>query len=464
MVGMLSACTPKTGEQTTSTQPPQQPQPQAPVVDKTCATFADAPNPDLALENFVLYRDFLKSEDWDQAFNYWMKVYNEAPAADGKRSAVFTDGVKLYEHFMQQDTSKRQEYIEKIFNLYDQMDKCYPQGGTAVGLKAFDYFYKYPELKSKREIYELFKESIEKDGGKPQYFVINPFTSLLVELTLDEEIPVEEARQFAALIFDSVKKGLAECKGQECEAWEVVNAYAPVRLEALESIEGFFDCGYYANKYYPEFEANPMDCEVIVRTFSRLKWGKCEESDQRFATVKQAYLQNCYQAPTSPVEACNDFLRNGEYRKAITCYEDLLENMSDDGQKAQINLTIAKIHFAYLKNFPKARQYARKAASLRPNWGEPYLLIGTLYASSGPLCGPGRGWDSQVVVWPAIDMWQKAKQVDPSVAREANRLIAEYSQYMPSRGDIFQRLLKEGDTYFVPCWIQESTVIRAAPE
>ena len=99
---------------------------------------------------------------------------------------------------------------------------------------------------------------------------------------------------------------------------------------------------------------------------------------------------------------------------------------------------------------------------MRPGWGEPYLLIGTLYASSGPLCGPGRGWDSQVVVWPAIDMWNKAKQVDPSVTREANRLINEYAQYMPTKEDIFQRLLQEGDPYFVPCWIQESTIIRAA--
>ena len=89
-------------------------------------------------------------------------------------------------------------------------------------------------------------------------------------------------------------------------------------------------------------------------------------------------------------------------------------------------------------------------------------MIGRLYASSGPLCGPGRGWDSQIVVWPAIDMWNKAKRVDPSVAGEANKWIGRYSKFMPTMEDIFQRGLKVGDTYRVPCWIQENTKIRPA--
>jgi len=92
------------------------------------------------------------------------------------------------------------------------------------------------------------------------------------------------------------------------------------------------------------------------------------------------------------------------------------------------------------------------------------MLIGTLYASSGPLCGPGTGWDSQVVTWPAIDKWQKAKSVDPSVAGEANKLIARYRQYMPAKGDIFQRSLTEGASFRVRCWIQETTTIRSAPK
>ncbi|MFQ5446679.1 MAG: hypothetical protein ACE5FF_07080 [Saprospiraceae bacterium] len=461
VLSLLAGCTPKTPPQITETPtPPTTPPPE--VVNNPCPTFNDAPNPDMALEDFVLYRDFMKAGDWDLAFERWQKVYDVAVAADGKRTTVFTDGVKFFEHYMAQDTSKKQEYLDKIMRLYDEMEQCYPDGGFATGLRAFDYYFKYPTLLPKAEQYELFKKSIELDNGEPRFFILNPFTALLVELTLDEKVPIREAQQYAGVITAAIEKGLAECQGSDCENWKIIHEYAPARLEALESIKGFYDCDYYEAKYYLAFEANPSDCNVIVKTYSRLKWGQCGDEDAAFQTVKTAYMEHCYEEPTNPVEECNAMLREGKYRGAITCYENLLKNMTDDQQKAQITLVIAKIYFAYLKNFPRARQYARRAAALRPGWGEPYMLIGTLYASSGPLCGPGRGWDSQVVVWPAVDMWEKAKSIDPGVAAKANQMIKQYTQYMPSGGDIFQHLLKEGDSYFVPCWIQENTIIRAA--
>lgn len=457
-MAVLFACTPKTAQQTTETKPTQPTNPTG--AANPCPTFDTATNPDKALEEFVLYKDFLKSKDWDGAFGKWQYVYKNAPAADGKRSTVFTDGIKFYEHFIELDSTKKATYLPEIFKIYDEMEKCYPDGGHVTGLKAFDYFFKYPDQLSKLEQYNLFKKSIEMDGGKPRFFVLNPFTSLLVDLTLEEKIPLAEAQRYNQIIRDAITKGLAECEGKDCENWKIISEYAPARLEALESVEGFYPCDYYKAKYYPAFEAAPKDCEVIINTYSRLKWGKCPDDDPQLSALNDAYNTYCKEekGPT-----CNDFLRNGKYRDAVKCLEDALPNISDANGKAQYNYLIAQIYFVYLKNYSRARQYAREAARLRPGWGDPYILIGTMYASSGPLCGSGTGWNSQVVVWPAIDMWQKAKSVDPGVSGQANKLIGQYSQYMPSKEEIFQRLLKIGDSYFVPCWIQESTSIRAAP-
>jgi hypothetical protein len=158
----------------------------------------------------------------------------------------------------------------------------------------------------------------------------------------------------------------------------------------------------------------------------------------------------------------NEALQEGRYRDAISLIEKYINEETDDpDRKAKMKFRIANIYYGYLKNFPAARKAAQEASRFQPGWGDPYMLIGTLYASSGPLCGPGRGWDSQVVVWPAIDMWTKAKSIDRSVASKANELIERYSQYMPTIGDVFQRGLQDGQSYFVPCWIQETTVIRA---
>ena len=105
-----------------------------------------------------------------------------------------------------------------------------------------------------------------------------------------------------------------------------------------------------------------------------------------------------------------------------------------------------------------------EATKIRPEWGEPYLYIGRLYASSGKKCGPGTGWESQVVTWVAIDMFQKAKSVDPEVADKANKLIGQYSQYYPTKEDCFFRQLKAGDPFKVGCWIQRQTTCRCAAQ
>ena len=94
------------------------------------------------------------------------------------------------------------------------------------------------------------------------------------------------------------------------------------------------------------------------------------------------------------------------------------------------------------------------------------MLIGDLYASSGPLCGTGTGFKSQVVTWAAIDMWKKAKQVDsdPAIVQKANQQIQKYTKFMPTKGVLHSRQLKEGSTYTIPCWIQTKTTVRAYSE
>lgn len=459
VAGFIVACTPKTVEKVTETKPT------PPPIDEDfspCPKFSDAPNPDQTLEDFVLYRDFLRAGEWDNAFEKWKKVYAVAPAADGKRNSVFADGITFYEHYiyLEKDATKKKEYIDRIFEIYDEIAKCYPKGGYVPARKAFDLYYKYPDRATKEEIYGLFKESIEMDGGKPQYFVVNPFTALMVELYSTEKVTLEEAKKYEGVLRQTLAEGLADCKGEDCEGWKIIEEYMPLRLEYFESVKGFYDCDYYAAKYYPEFEANPTDCDVIQTAYSRLRFGNCAETDEKRVALENAYRENCQ---TIQDPSCRDLLVEGKYKEAIDCYEEKAATLEDKEQKALYLLTIAKIYNAHLKQFSNARKYARKASAVRPNWGDPYMLIGRLYASSGPLCGPGRGWDSQIVTWPAIDMWQKAKRVDSSVAAEANKFINRYKQYMPTKEDIFIRNLKVGDSFRVPCWIQENTIIRAAP-
>ena len=74
----LLTCTPKTTETVTApttTEPVKPVSPTPPPVELSpCPKFTDAPNQDDAETNYVLYRDFLKAQDYDVAYGYWKKV------------------------------------------------------------------------------------------------------------------------------------------------------------------------------------------------------------------------------------------------------------------------------------------------------------------------------------------------------------------------------------------------------
>ena len=80
-----------------------------------------------------------------------------------------------------------------------------------------------------------------------------------------------------------------------------------------------------------------------------------------------------------------------------------------------------------------------RAAKLRPNWGQPYMLIGDMYASSSSSCGSD-AWEKQIAVLAALDKYAYAKSIDSSVAEDANSKIARYSSYKPEKtGRLYAR-------------------------
>lgn len=457
------SCTPKVSESVTESEVNTQ-QPNFGKATSPCGTFSDSPLGDDAITAHVLYRDLFKMEKYDQAFPYWKKAFEIAPAADGKRNTHFADGITFYQRFYEQssDESLKAKYVDTIFSLYDQMAECYGKSGYVSGRKAFDYYYTYKDLVSEDSIYSLFTHSINLDKDSAYFFILNPFTDLLVRRYFDGKVSFEEAQKYTAMIQRRLQLGLES--GENQPQWAIINNYVPARLSAFEGEKGFFDCDYYLTKYIPEFEMAQNDCDVINTVYRNLIWGGCDPNDPQVVRVRSARDENCKQPEvanrSSKAKEGFEALETGDFELAITKFDEAANETDNMERKAQLYLVIAKIYYGSLKRFGQARTYALKAAEAKENWGEPYILIGKLYASSGPLCGPGTGWDSQIVVWPAIDKWEVARRIDSEAAAEATALINRYRQYMPTNEDVFIRSLKRGDSFRVNCWIQETTTIR----
>jgi tetratricopeptide (TPR) repeat protein len=497
---LMIGCTPKSTEQAQTTPPkPGKPQTTA----DPCATFKDSKAGEAALDAHVIYRDLIKREQFREAIPYWRQAFKAAPAADGQRTTHFDDGVKIYDYLLMQENSvaKKKIYLDSVLYMYDRLSACYPENQYIDGRKAFDLYYNYKELADKQTIFDLFTSVIDQEGLETPAFVINPFTALLVEMfnagDVDTITAAAYAKQILAItdkhaeLIESApcdmsvkyeKTSAGQCTGVDAngtktavdalcceladdirEGWPTVIGYAPQQLEAFESVKGFYPCTYYKEKYFDSVDLSSVACDDLPLITAKLNWGNCAKTDAAFARIEAEQLKRCISTETELLLQARDALKEGRYQEAVTLYKEYISTSENPEKRGKYNLLVAKIYYAHLRNFPKSREHARLALRDQPNLGEAYMVIGKLYASSGPLCGPGRGWDSQIVTWPAIDMFEKARSVDSSVVNEASRLIREYSKYMPSVEDIFQRPgINEGDSFFVGCWIQENTTIRAA--
>ncbi len=461
---LISCATP--APQIEAPAPPPTPEIKVVTNNTTCTTLADI---DPAIRSdiedaFTLYRDEIRFKKYPEAKELWQKAYYTAPGANGKATYHFDDGIKIYDYLFEneKDESKKGPLVDTILSIYDKRVSCFADDGTIIARKAFNSYYKYSNYTDSDETFALFRKVVEMKDLETDYFVVNPLSKLLYDRVLEERISHEEGSALALKILEIIKHGKANCEEKYCEAWNVIDQYSPPLLSGLEGIRGFYPCSYFMENYYSQFEEDPTDCDNVTEVYLKMVWGGCDPTDERFIKLKEAKEKECYVAPPppGPLTLAYNALEAGNFRESISLFEQFINSSDDPEKKAKYQLVISKIYYAHIKNFASARKYARQAASNKSNWGEPYMLIGKLYASSGPLCGPGTGFDSQVVTWAAIDKFEYAKKIDPAVSEEANKWIKRYRQYMPTKEDIFFRQLKAGSSFKVPCWIQETTKVR----
>lgn len=151
-------------------------------------------------------------------------------------------------------------------------------------------------------------------------------------------------------------------------------------------------------------------------------------------------------------------LKNKEFGAAESFFQQAIDLAQDETKKADYYIELAEAQRSAGK-FGQARTNARKAASLKGGWGLPYLMIGDMIASSSS-CGGEDACAQKAIYWLAVDYYNKAKSIDPSVAGKANGKIATYAKYFPTQEDCFFGGTKAGDTVNIGCWIGESTKAR----
>ena len=402
-----------------------------------------------------LYRDKVKAKDFEAAFPLWEKVYNMAPAANGKTALHYIDGRDIYlaRYSATTDAAQREEYANTINRLYEEQRECYPK--EAAGTYSTQVYYMFYVMnRPYDEIYPVIKKAVETNGNKTDFRILTPLAYVVTKLFTEEKIDKHEAR---AMIEQS--RTIADANSASPEAASYAEA-REVTDDVFGSIELYvFDCEYFKPKYEAEYRADPDNPDVYEDVLRRLLRVGCPKNDpliEEIATKDLARRQAEYEA-NNPMSVARSLYDAGDVDGALRKYEEVAQT-AEAQLKGSIYLQMASIYRVDKGSPSRARDYARKAAAARPGWGKPYLMIGDMYASSSRSCSTDP-FQQRLIILAAIDEYARAKQ-DGETASAAQSRINKYSGSTPTAAMLHERGIKAGETRSTGCWVGETVTIR----
>jgi tetratricopeptide (TPR) repeat protein len=397
------------------------------------------------VKNLSLYREYAKQKNYTDALLGWRYVFNHCPGASKN---IYIDGVKIFHHKIKNasDQKIKEAYLDTLMMIYDRRIQYFDQEGFVLGRKGTD-LVRFGEEEKIEEAYNYLKKSYELMGDKTEAGVLVALFTASVKMEKYGKIPKEEVVSWfekATKVIDANKEG----------------KYAKYYKKTAESIEKmaqpYLSCDVLIKMYQEQYEENKDNTEWLRNAVNLLSAKKCTEADL-FGTIAEQYY-SLEPSVDAAVNLAQMFIGKKQYSKALNYLKDAMDQEKDPEKLQKIYLLAATAALGSHQN-SLAASYARKALALNPKNGNAYILIGDAIVNSSKDCGQNE-FEQKAIYWLAVDYYIKAKNVDPDVAEIANKKIATYRQYFPNKENAFFYGVKEGDSYTVGCWINETTKAR----
>ncbi len=419
--------------------------------------------------NVSLFNESVKNKQYQDAYGPWWEVYNTCPNAN---KAIYTAGAKIIEYLYDNatDANEKDRLRHLALELCDKRikyfgdDQRYPKE-YILGQKGVEYCKYFEDDELKEAAYPWLKESVNGMGDKSQVSVLTKLAE--VSYGLYKSDPDKYGEQFIADY--SQVSGLLQAIGDNPASKNAATAKAQKDyVDNLFAISGAADCSKLDEIYAGMVEQSKDNLEDLLKYMKLYKRVNCTESYVYFAAAEAAHkLQPTEESAAGCAKMC---MKKEDWRGAINYYNEaisLIDGEDDDDQDDYL-YNIAFIYMDKLKNYQEARKYARQSLEVVSGQGRCYILIGCCYAAARPYAEPDypaakAAILNKTVYWAAVDQFVKAKSVDPTCADDADKLIAAYSKYYPTKEEMFD-LPNElgGATFIVGGWINERTTCRPA--
>ena len=412
-------------------------------------------------KNSSISHEAVRAGNFKDAYLPWKEVLKACPTL---KFYTFNDGIKILTAFLNEikdrNSADYNKYFDELMEVYDlrmqytpnfQHLKGTPTVGDTKGSKAISYIAYAPNL-DVNQAYAWLKESIEaeKEGSK------SPILHYFLDMSLNKlKADPNHKEQFIQDYLTDSEYVDAAIAAENDPAKKQALQQVKDNLVAMFINSGTADCESLQSIYGPKVEANQTDSAYLKKAIAVMKMMKCTESEAYFQASYYMYKIN----PTADAATGCGYMayKKGDFDTAIKYFDEALSLESDSEKKAQLCYIVAASLFNS-KKLSQARSYLQKAIGFKENFGDAYILLAQLYASSP-------NWNDESALnkctyFVVIDKLQRAKAVDPSVADKANELISTYARYTPKAEDLFMLGIKAGDRVTIGGWIGESTTVR----
>jgi tetratricopeptide (TPR) repeat protein len=416
------------------------------------------------MNELSLYSEFYKQGDYNSAMPHWEILKNKYPKST---SNIYIHGTKIYESLIEnaKTDAERDKYIDEVMKLGDQRIKYFGGKGFVLGRKGTTWLkYKLDEkratplegeaLKSALQTgYDWLNTSVdlEKAGTELPIFLLLMQTSrsLFKMGALQKEVVVSNYDKCNTLLNEIKSKTTDQQKLKEIND---IQAY----IETLFSSSGAADCETLIRVFTPQFETRNTDIVFIKSMLRRLRQAKCDSSELvEKATIRLYDLEPSAEAAFNMARG---YVKKDNLELAKKYYDQAISQETDNKLLASYYYERGLLLYIKQNAYQEARDMARKAISLDPGLCDAYMLMGDVYAASSRTFD-GTPLEKAAIFWVVTDYYNKARKGDDCAADAATK-SSDYRKYFPNKEDAFMEGLKEGQSYKVEGWINETTTVR----
>lgn len=421
------------------------------------------------LNNISIYTEYVKTNNFEEAYEPWKKVFTEAPVA---QAATYSKGIVILKNLISKtkELEPRKAYADELMQVYDQYVKYIPQLNLLLknplkeyrikGQKAHDYITYYPKMDAAQGR-QMLIDAINEGKEDSEYYLLGDLMKVSSAIFKADENTREQFIQdylFASELIASIYgKTIDTNYESEEKKDQMVNAVTKTKdnVDAYFINSGAADCDQLAKIYAPKVEENKEDYDYLTKVVAVMALLNCTESDVYYTAAEYAHNIN----PTAATAAgcAYSYFKRGDVNKSIEYFDQAISLETDNAKKAEYNYKAAVI-LNSKSQLSKAKGYVQRAIGLNSRKGSYYILLANIYAAAP-------NWSDKAELNPCkyyvvLDKLARAKAVDEGVASEANRLMGIYKQHTPDPANLFFLGIKEGQTIHVGGLIDEDTTVR----